>query len=92
MTQEKVENQQWFKDKLNEILAKYCYVYTGDMTVYKSSTIYTLALHLLDRESPLIMAGEFLTDESFMEYIAKEMQARKLFERVKYSKLNRVYE
>ena len=57
--QEKVENQQWFKDKLNEILERYCYKYTGDMTVYKGATNYTLALHLLDRNDPLIMAGDF---------------------------------
>lgn len=93
LTQTKVENQEYFREGLNNALKeRFGVCYTGGMVVYKGDTNYTLALHLANADNPQIIAGDFTTDEEFLNYIIQEMFDRKMFMFAQFDRINRVYE
>lgn len=92
LSQTKVDNQDYFRDGLNEALKEaYCKEYNGGMVVYKGEGIYTLAMHLANADNPQILAGDFPNDASFLDYICKEIIGKRMFVTTVYGRLNRVY-
>lgn len=92
LTQSKVENQDYFKEGLNKALEeRFCVRYTGGMIVYKGETNYTLVLNLANQDNPLIIAGDFQTDEQFLNYIIQEMIERRMFMFSRFDRIDRVY-
>lgn len=84
------ENQQYIMDKLNEWLNEvYCVEYIGGFKVYKDDIRYSLYLNFLNQDRPMIIAGEFFSDEEFIEYLKKQMRERALFSTTQYFRLTR---
>lgn len=85
------ENQQYIMDKINEYLREvYCVEYTGGYRIYKDDIRYSLYLNFLNYDRPMIIAGEFFSDEAFIEYIKKQMRERSLFSTTQYFRLLKV--
>lgn len=73
-------NQNYIMAKLNEYLMDvYCLYYRGGYTIYKMGDSYTLYIDFLNKDFPVIIAGDFLSDDDFIEYLKKEMRERGLF-------------
>lgn len=90
--QEPYEGGEYIMSKLNEYLAeKFCMIYDGGYRVYKDDIRYSIYLHFLCYDKPMIISGEFFSDDDFIAYLIKEMRERHLFD-VSYYKVLRVGE
>lgn len=90
--QKPYENGSYIMSKLNEYLAdKFCLIYDGGYRVYKDDIRYSLYLNFMNYDKPMIISGEFFSDDDFVSYLIKEMRMRHLFDN-KYYKVLRVNE
>lgn len=70
----------YIMDSINLWLATtYGVIYNKTYELYKQDEEYSLYLHMNNQDRPFILAGQFLNDDSFIEYVKKEMAKRKLF-------------
>jgi hypothetical protein len=70
----------YIMDSVNKWLSEtYGVIYNKSYRLYIEGDEYSLYLHMNNQDRPLILAGEFSTKEAFIDYVKKEMQARKLF-------------
>ncbi len=67
-------------DNINKhLLNKHNMLYKGKMSVEKEGDSYTLLLNLNNQDRPLVIAGEFDSDEEFTTYANKELDNKKPF-------------
>lgn len=53
--------------------------YNKSYELFMDKPDYSLYLHLNNRDRPLILAGQFDSDDKFIDYIKKELNSRKTF-------------
>lgn len=61
------------------ILDTYDVIYNSDIIVSINDNSYNLEFSLNRENKPLFIGGEFDSDESFLDYIKKEIDKRRLF-------------
>lgn len=67
-----LELKNYFRDR-------YCYEYNSQIILDKNESSYVLQFSLNRENKPLIIGGEFSSDESFLEYVKKEIDKRRVY-------------
>ncbi len=70
----------YIMDSVNKWLSEtYGVYYNKSYKIFIQNDEYSLYLYLNNQDRPVILAGQFLNDETFIEYLKKEMAARRFF-------------
>jgi hypothetical protein len=68
-----IEINKWLEDT-------YQVSYNKTYELYKLDEEYSLYLHLNKQDRPLILSGQFTSDEAFIEFCKKELRFKRPFE------------